>query len=300
MTGSSGEWNRGQVASAPVSRTADDVASPRLEFASTACFSLERFVEQTLSVKYEFAGMFAVISIVGVANWNWGNSDFRFNDEGWFSEKHTGSGGMDKLGHAFTAYVMTDILTHAIRRNAPDVRGGEVTAALLACSLMTYIEVFDGFSGDHGFSYEDLVMGVVGAGFSVFRNSVPEMRDKIDFRMQYLTSQYSSFEPFGDYSGQKFFVVVKLAGFECFRETPLRFVELHGGYSARGFSKEERRAGEDRERNLYVGIGLNLSELLFGEDKSYRDHRASKIARTGLEYVQVPYTYLSSGGNSGR
>jgi hypothetical protein len=109
-----------------------------------------------------------------------------------------------------------------------------------------------------------------------------------------------AFEPFGDYSGQKFFVVLKMAGFECFRDTPMRYLELHGGYSARGFSSEERRAGEDRERNLYVGIGINLQELLFGEVAANHGHGAARIARTGLEYVQVPYTYLSTGGNSGR
>lgn len=308
-----------QPAPPPMARAAEAVAVPRFEITRVNCgvgnsgrmpvapadsawpfgYSSERFFEQGLSAKYETAGLLALVSVIGVANWDWGSSSFRFNSEGWFSEERTGSGGMDKLGHAFSTYLMTDFLTHAIRRNSSDPRGGEITAALLSCSVMTYVEVFDGFSGDHGFSYEDMVMNALGAGFSVFRNTVPRVREKIDFRMQYLPSEYSSFEPFGDYSGQKFFLCVKLAGFEMFRESPLRYVELHGGYSARGFSHEERSAGDRLERNLYVGIGLNLQELLFGQGP-HRDHWASKAARTGLEYVQVPYSYLSSDGNSGR
>ncbi|MES2923625.1 MAG: DUF2279 domain-containing protein [Verrucomicrobiota bacterium] len=291
----------------------DGVASARFEFVTADCgsrevglrqspayYSTDKFSEQAWSAKYELVGMYAAVSIVGFANWDWFSSGFRFNNEGWFNEDRTGSGGMDKVGHAFATYVMTDILTHAIRRNSGDPRGGEITAALLACSVMTYVEVFDGFSGDHGFSYEDLVMDVLGAGFSALRNSVPGLREKIDFRMQYLPSAHSSLEPFADYSGQKYFMVVKLAGFERFRETPLRFVELHGGYCARGFSDEEERAGDRHERNLYVGIGLNLQELLFGKVDKDREHWAAKTARVSLEYVQIPYTYVSTGGNSGR
>jgi Predicted periplasmic lipoprotein (DUF2279) len=291
----------------------DNLASPRFNLVSadrgardtgllpsTSSYSIGRFSEQTMSAKWEFAGIFAAISAIGFANWDWFSSGFNFNNEGWFKENTTGSGGMDKLGHAFATYVMTDILTHAIRRNSSDPRGGEFTAALLATSLMTYVEVFDGFSGDHGFSYEDLVMDILGAGLSVMRNAVPGLREKLDFRMQYLTSPHSSFEPFGDYEGQKFFVVVKFAGFENLQDTPLRFVELHGGYLARGFSSEEERAGTSRERNMYVGIGLNLQELLFGKVDRSREHWAAKSARVGLEYVQIPYTYASTGGNSGR
>lgn len=267
---------------------------------SPAGYSFDRFSEQTMSAKLEFAGIFTAISVIGFANWDWLGSGFKTNNEGWFMENATGSGGIDKLGHAYATYVMTDILTHAIRENSSDPRGGEFTAALLATSLMTYVEIFDGFSGDHGFSYEDLTMDILGAGFSVLRNTVPGLREKIDFRMQYLPSPHSGFEPFGDYEGQKFFMVVKLAGFESLQDTPLRFVELHGGYFARGFSHNEEKAGTERERNLYVGIGLNLQELLFGEHNPNRDHWAARKARVGLEYVQVPYTYVSTSGNSGR
>lgn len=262
-------------------------------------WSSDRFVEQTLSVKYETLGLFALLTAMGVASWDWGSSSFHFENEGWFSEEETGSGGVDKLGHAYSTYLMTEFLNHSIQRRSSDPRGGAVTAGILGFSMMTYVEVFDGLSNDHGFSYEDLIMNALGAGFSTLRNQVPGLREKIDFRFQYLPSPYSSFDPFGDYSGQKYLLAVKLAGFDALKDTPLRYVEIHGGYYARGFSSEEERAGEGHDRELYVGIGLNLSELLFGEGP-HRDHWASKAGRGILSYVQVPYTYLSSDGNSGR
>jgi len=258
-----------------------------------------RFPEQAYSARYEYAALFAAISAIGVTNWDWGNSGFRFNNEGWFNEENTASGGMDKLGHAFTGYLMSDMLTWAIRNHSKDPRRGEISGALLSFSLMTYIDVLDGFSSDHGFSYEDLLMSAAGASFSALRNSFPELKEKVDFRMQYLPSRYSSFEPLGDYEGQKYFLILKLAGFESLRNTPLKYVELHGGYYARGYSREERAANAKREQNLYVGIGVNLSELLFGE-KSSKDHWSEKAGRTTLEYIQIPYTYASAGGTSGR
>lgn len=254
---------------------------------------------QAWSARWEFGGLLAGITTFGVLNWNWGNSHFRFQSEGWFNEKRTGSGGMDKLGHAYSTYVMTDILTHAIRRNASDSRGAEVTAALMAYALMTYVEVFDGYSGDHGFAYEDMVMNAAGAAFSVLRNTVPGLREKLDFRMQYLTSAHSGFRPFIDYEGQKFVLALKLAGFEGLRETPLRYLEVHAGYYARGYTRDLRRAGADQEQHLYVGLGLNVQELLFGSGP-YKDHWLPQTGRTMLEYVQLPYTYVSSDGNSGR
>jgi len=262
-------------------------------------YSSGRFSEQFMSTKYETAAVFTTITAIGIINWNWGNSGFRFNNEGWFSEEKTGSGGVDKLGHAYTSYMITEFLHSAILRNSSDPQGAHFTAALTSLSLMTYIEVLDGYSGDHGFSYEDMVMNIAGAGFSVFRNSIPGMREKIAFRMQYLPSPLSSFEPFGDYSGQKYLLALKLGGFDMFRDTPMRYLELHSGYYARGFSKEERNAGYERERNFYVGIGVNLQELIFGK-KSENDHQLRKAGRAALDYYQVPYSYISSDGNSGR
>ncbi len=257
----------------------------------------KRFGEQMWSAKWVYGGIFAATTAIGVVSWDWGSAGFTFKSEGWFDES-TKYGGMDKLGHAFTGYLMSDALTWAIRRNSIDPRGAELTGALLSVSLMTYIEIFDGLSAEHGFSYEDLVAGAVGATFSALRNTYPELKNKVDFRMQYLKSEYGSFEPFGDYEGQKYLVAVKLAGFEALRDTPLKYVEVQGGYCARGFSDEEMDAGSHKQQDLFVGIGVNLSELIFGE-KASDDHWGKKAGRTVLQYVQVPYTYVSTSG-SGR
>jgi hypothetical protein len=87
-------------------------------------------------VPLEFGAFFAAITYIGIKNWNWGNSGFRFHPEHWFG-RSTGSGGTDKLGHFYTTYVMSDLLFHAIRRNSYLQDGAELTAATLAVGLMS-------------------------------------------------------------------------------------------------------------------------------------------------------------------
>lgn len=63
--------------------------------------------------------------------------------------------------------------------------------------------------------------------------------------------------------GQKYLFALKLSSFDDLRRTPLRFVELHAGYFARGYRDIDAQLGISRERHLYAGIGLNLNEILF-------------------------------------
>jgi len=281
---------------------------PATEAASANdAYSFRLFREQASEVRWRFAGAAAAISIGGFSKWNWGNSSFRFNSEGWFG-KDTASVGMDKLGHAYSAYVLTEFFADGIDKRSPRDRSGLYTSAILSMGLMTYIEVFDGFSGDHGFSYEDLVVDTAGALFSVFRRSVPGLRDKLDFRLLYVPSKstwnaLSCFPephcdrdgatvrgPFTDYSHQRYLLALKLSGFESLKRTPLRLLELHGGYYARGFTKEEEDRGDPLRRRLFVGVGLDVGEFLFpGRRKG-----VPGLAKWALQYLQVPYTAVHS------
>lgn len=255
-------------------------------------YSGGRALEQAMSVPLEFGVLVGAMTWMGMADWKWGSSDFHFHSEGWFGD-NTGSGGSDKLGHMLSTYMLTDFLTYAIRRNASNADGAEITAAALALSLMFYVEIFDGLSVDHGFSREDIAMNVLGAGLSVLRNTVPGLKEKVDLRLEYMPSGYRGFRPVADYAGQKYLLALKLSGFEFARDTPLRFLELHAGYYARGYTTLERQDNLPRDRHLYFGVGLNLQELLFGAP-AVKDQWWARGGRTFLEYVQIPYTAIDS------
>ncbi len=254
-------------------------------------YGWDRFADQSSAIGWDIGAAYGLAAVIGFSDWDWGGASFHVTREGWFG-KDTKYLGMDKLGHAYTGYLLSDYFTQRIAHSADDPVGAAITGGILGMGIQTYVELLDGFS-ENGFSPEDFVADGIGVGFSILRNSVPGLAEKLDFRMEYIPSgNKGAFEPYSDYSGQKYLLALKLSGFEAFEETPLRFVELQAGYYARGFTEEERDNGEKLRREPYVAIGFNLQELLDGTP--VRDETPTLLAKRALAYVQVPYTYLPS------
>jgi hypothetical protein len=264
-------------------------------------YSVDRLGDHLYAVRWELAVVGAAFATVGIKDWDWGRGEgFQTIEEGWFA-KNTRHGGMDKIGHSFSTYVIADLLTDRIRANASDPAGAPITAALVAFGIMGLAEALDGFTGRHRFSREDIVANGVGALFSIFRNSIPGLSEKLDWRLLYtpasferpgITSESGILPP---YERQRYIMALKGSGFETLRNTPLRYVELHAGFDARGFEEKERQLGYPIERSFYVGVGLNLNEILFGAGSypnfaRYRDTLPGWAVRKTFEYVQVPYT----------
>ena len=201
---------------------------------------------------------------------------------------------MDKLGHAYSAALLADFYTDRIRQVARDPAHAAVTAGILSMGTMTIIEMLDGFSGDHGFSWEDMVANGLGVAFSALRNTVPGMRETLDFRQEYFKRPYDKgFHPLLHYESKRFLLAFKLAGLDRFENTPLQYLELHVGYHARGFSRAARLAGVRKRRRLYFGIGINVNRLLFGAYR--RDESIWRWAgRFLLEHQQVPFTSIGT------
>ena len=253
-------------------------------------YNASTFFTQSRAIIWDIAAIYGGVTYFGINNWEWGSSGFQFENEGWFGED-TKYGGMDKIGHAYTGYILTEYFSQRIAHEVDDPNGAIITGAILGMGVQTYIEFFDGFSGGHGFSYEDLIADAVGVGFSVLRNTVPEVAEKLDFRLEYIQSEYSDFAPVTDYAGQKYVLALKLAGFEDFEETPLRFFEVQAGYFTQGYTDAEREAGVSTRRQPYVAIGLNLNELLH-EAPDLAESTPGLAASRAFEYIQVPYTYV--------
>lgn len=230
------------------------------------------------------------LTVIGFRSWEWGsNKRFNFNPEGWFG-KDTGSGGADKLGHAFTSYAITNVVADRLVRQGRSPERAALSAALTAQTLMLYVEVFDGLSNDHGFAREDVVVNLLGTGLAYARTVNPQLRDTLDFRMEYQASGYKGFRPFSDYSGQKFLLAFKLGGLPSLRDTPWRYLELQAGYYTRGFSRAEKIDGLGRSRNTFVGVGLNLNELLLGRRPPAAEAELRRATRLFFEHIQLPHT----------
>jgi Predicted periplasmic lipoprotein (DUF2279) len=256
-------------------------------------YSAATFWRQAKSVPLEYAALAAYPIGQGINKWNWGKSDFHFGHEGFFG-KDTKYLGMDKLGHAFGTYFYSDLLTQRIAQKNGDRAGAALTGSLMGLAIQFGVEVGDGFAPEHGFSPEDMVFNSLGAGFSLLRNVVPGLAEKVDFRYEYWKSEHGPFDMSADYDGQKYLLALKLAGFEQFEDSPLRFFELQAGYFARGVSGDNVGRVK-RRREPYVAIGFNVQQLI--KESPAGETTPGLISRRMLEYYQPPYTYAASQQN---
>jgi Predicted periplasmic lipoprotein (DUF2279) len=217
-------------------------------------------LEAARQLPLDSLGLLALITYTGFKDWKWGSASFRFQSEGWFGMR-TGSGGLDKVGHAYGAYMTAELLYYRLSMQHGGRPVRSIYPALFGTFLYQYIEFFDGFSIDHGYSYEDVIMNQVGVTLSLLRHASPRFGKLFDYRLFYYPSGGSSFRPMIDYEGQKFFGVLKLGGIPGVERTPLRYLELLGGYYTRGFPRYAQATL--KSQHLFFGVGLSLSELIF-------------------------------------
>lgn len=266
-----------------------DNSAQSSEDKSTGKFSWDTMKNWSREKKLVALNLAAIGTIltVGVAQWDQGSSSFNFHNEGWFDD-NTKYGGADKLGHAFSAYALTDIYNGVYKKWGYSDEEAIWNGVLSSWLQMTLIEFGDGFSNTYGFSWEDEVMNTLGVGMSYLRNRFPSLKEKVDFRIEWLPS--SAFqhgdqsEPFTDYSGQKYLLAFKPDGFLKTNNPLLKTVEVHFGYYTRGYDGE--KYASSRHRSTYIGLGLNVTYLM----EQLTGHRAWGV----FDYIQVPYTYISS------
>jgi Predicted periplasmic lipoprotein (DUF2279) len=246
-------------------------------------------IDAALSVPLESAGLVALITYTGFKDWKWGSASFRFNSEGWFGMS-TGSGGLDKLGHVYGSYMTSELLYWRLRATHHDRWVSSLYPPLFSTLLYQYIEFFDGYSVDHGYSYEDTIMDGVGVTLSYLRNRYPRFRKLFDYRLFYYPSGGKSFQPMIDYQGQKFFGALKLAGVPGLERTPLRYLELLAGYYTRGFPRYAR--ADEKSAHFVLGLGLSLSEAIL-EPLAETQGEPFSFLNLASSYVQSPL-YVAS------
>lgn len=276
------------VAAAPVESTEPYGPADPEQPGTSDTHRYDSFGAQVGTVKWELAGVVAYLTAINIKKVIDEPAPFHFKKEGWFGDD-TAFLGVDKLTHAFNAYVLTELIQARLEKKTNGAPGTQITAAVLASSLSLYTELYDAIAKDVGFSWEDVIFNTAGIAFSALRNSVPGLDEKLDYRMMIVpNSDIYSFHGGRHFQQLRFLFALKLAGFERFRATPLRYVELHAGYYATNITDEARARGLEREQRPFVGIGLNVGELLFGRPQS----RLGRAGREVFNYLQLPYTAL--------
>lgn len=276
----------GGVAPARSVGPVDGTITPRRWTDHVASDRYASFGSRVGRIKWETVGLFAFYTGINAPKFARPTKSFHFKQEGWFGDS-TESLGVDKLAHAYDTYLISEFLHARLHDKTGGGAGDAVTAALVASGVMIYSELFDGIELSSGFSLEDVAMNTSGAIFSVIRNTVPGVKEKLDFRLLMIPNS-SLYTRTGrnHWAQQRYLLALKLAGFKRFEKSPLRFVEFHTGYNVSNFTYKAIARGETPKRHLFFGIGLNLRELFFKNSRS----PVGRAAGTALNYLQVPYT----------
>ncbi len=219
----------------------------------------------------------ALVTGWGIYKWDYFSRPPHAESEGWFGN-NTDEGGSDKLGHMYSSYLGSRGLAYLFEEWRFPHERAALYGALSSWIIAGYMEFGDSFS-EYGFSAEDLLFNTLGSTLGYLFCMDAKLAEKIDLRWEYGMHPTGG-DLFTDYENTKVLLALKLNGFERTRRGWLKHVELHLGYYTRGFDDHE----PDRERNLYVGIGLNLTDL-------FRRCGWRKTA-TALNYLQLPYSYL--------
>jgi hypothetical protein len=232
------------------------------------------------------------VGLYGAVKW-WDEGfggGFKTQSEGWFG-KDTQYGGVDKIGHAYSAHVGVRLLTPLLEAVGNDHDSAARIAAWSSWGVLSAVEVIDGYSKQYKFSREDFLANTAGALMAYAFEHNPRIDAALDFRLSYRQSSHSSdWDPAGDYSGQRFLLVGKLEAVPALADHPLaRYVELMVGYGTRGYDADPPGSAP-KSRDVYFGVGINLARVLadafYGGARS--STRAQRIAERTLDLIQFP------------
>ncbi len=241
------------------------VFAPNVSRAQTDTTAINRKKLNTLIITSSVAYSGGLVMLNHVWYQNTGRQSFRFfNDNTEWKQ-------MDKAGHFFASFYLSEIPAHALRNcNVPD-RKADWIGALSGFLLTMPIEIFDGFSDGYGASAGDLVADA--AGPALFLGQKLLWREvRIRPKFSFHRTDYAPLRPdllgddllsevVKDYNGQTQWLSVDMDKFTPF-PTWLNFALGFGAEDMiYGRDHENIAAGFDPYRQYYLGIDLDLTSI---------------------------------------
>jgi predicted lipoprotein DUF2279 len=214
-----------------------------------------------------FLGALIAGLAAGTGASSFGNGDhqsYHFTNELWFG-RSTYAGGADKAAH----FALSNIASRELANLYAKLGYSDAQSRLLGFGATwlagLVMEIGDGTT-KYGFSYEDLLADLFGAGAAALTATFG-VDDLVGFRWGFLVPpEEGTCCPVkglgGDYSSYVYTADLKLAG--AGRRLgldigPLRYVLLSVTYGTKGYPSG---IPEKRQRRVGVELGLNLSEIL--------------------------------------
>jgi len=235
-----------------------------------------------------------------------GSSTFHFiNDSKYWR-------GVDKVGHATTAYTFTNYGYWMLRWSGVNNKKSALYSGLMGFAAMTVIEIQDGFSADYGASAVDLVANGLGAGFSVAQNLFWQ-EQRITMKFGYHMTDYAQYRPdqlgetYGqriikDYNGQTYWLSLNLHSFMKKDSRFPAWINVAGGYGAKGMLGPETNPSYDEYGN-HLPEFERVSQYFLSMDIDWTRIKTNsgflRFTFKLLSFVKLPFPTLEYNSQDG-
>ena len=180
---------------------------------------------------------------------------------------------MDKMGHFFSTYYLTNYSSQAMKWAGVSRKNQLLYGAAVGMVFMTTVEVFDGHSSKWGASTGDLMANSLGTGLFLGQELLWK-EQRIVPKFSFHSTAFASNNPelFGnswnenllkDYNGQSYWLSFNLHSF--FKSSPLpQWVNVAFGYGAEGMRSGNQNPlleNEPRYRQFYISLDVDLTKI---------------------------------------
>lgn len=198
-------------------------------------------------------------------------SDFHFIDDNaeWY--------GMDKLGHATTAYYIGFYMQPVFQWSGMSRKASVWTAGGLGFAFQSTIEILDGFSAEWGASYGDWIANLGGSALYVSQELLWK-EQRFMLKMSYWPSEYADKRPnllgsnfaerlLKDYNAHTFWLTCNIWSFLPHRNESKfpRWLNVAVGYGANGmlggFENPPEFASIPRYQQFYLSIDFDFTKI---------------------------------------
>lgn len=178
---------------------------------------------------------------------------------------------VDKAGHFFASYWLSDLGSRALRSCGVPGRRPDVAGALTGFLLTVPIEILDGYSDGYGASVGDVVADAAGPAFFLGQQLLWQ-ENRIRPKFSFHRTRYAPLRPsllgddlfseiVKDYNGQTYWLSVDIDKFTPFP----KWLNLAVGYGAEDMiyarDHENRVEGLDPYRQYYLAIDIDLTSV---------------------------------------
>ena len=182
---------------------------------------------------------------------------------------------IDKLGHAYTAYQISNVGYLWLKSANVQDRKAYLYGGLVGVLFMTPIEILDGYSSEYGASISDMVFNFGGAAFYAAQGVIWK-EQRLIFKISFQRTEYASLRPsvlgenyiqeaIKDYNGHTGWISVDLYSFMKKESNFPKWLNVAVGYGAQEMiyanNVNNKAFGLNPYRQYYLGLDIDLSHI---------------------------------------